>query len=345
MRIKDNSDRHARHVAALIKKAKPENIDPLSGIWNWVNGVANGVDHFLHDTVLGGFKAIWQHLQNLDGSIGDILNALRRIVFWVDILIWHTVQSWIRREQARTTGELTKQRHYLVGLIFITTQTVLSACMHAVNTERRQRQRQVKYAEAKARAEIRAMHGVIEREAASGYRVNNDQRGSVIVKLLDFAASRNPVIRAVTRDIATGVLDLLSVEDPPLRILLGFLIRQVIDRLGIDKAVGALISDLIEPIIGKGPPKDLHDTIMDMSDRLLAMESQWSQFMQDGGSQVEQAGKDWRNITSLATGAAIVAFTIEAVVDPTAWARQISGTVGAAANDVALHAAKLFGGK
>lgn len=344
MNIKDNSDNHARHVAKVIADSKSPDTDPLTGIWNWVNGVANGVDHFLHDTVLGGFKAILQHLQNLDSSVGDILNGLRRIVFWVDILVWHIVKSWIVKAEQRANASDNQLRHYLIGVIYISTQTVLTLAMRAINTERKQRLRQVRYAEARAKAEVRALHGVIEREAASGYRVQNDQRMSLIQHLLDFAAERNPAIRAITKDIAAGLLDLLSIDDPILRIAVGFLIKQVIDRLGIDKAVGTLIDDLLKPMLGSSPPHDVHDTIMDISGRLAAMEKQWAQFMEDGGSQVEQAGKDWRNITSLASGAAIVAFTVEAVIDPSRWASQIADTVGAAANDAAARASKLFGG-
>ena len=344
MNFKDNNKRHSVKVAKLIRDSKPGSTDPLVGVWTWVNSVANGVDHFFTDTIPNGFKAVLQHLENLDASVRDVLDGMRRIVFWVDILIWHTVRSWLARERQRAQADNRRLSHYLIGVIYLSTQTVLTLCMRAIRAERRERIRQVKYAEARARSEIRAMHGVIEREAASGYQTENDQRISLIHRLLDFAAERNPELRSITRDIATGLLDLLSIDDPVLRIVTGFLIKQIVDRLGIDKAVGTLISDLIKPLTGSQPPKNLHDTIMDISARLAALEKHWAQFMQDGGSQVEQAGSDWRNITSIVSSIAIVAFTAEAVVAPNLWAAQISDTIGAAANDVVTRAVRLFGG-
>jgi hypothetical protein len=342
--VLDNSNRHKRRVAKIIQDSKQGSVNPAVGLWNWVNGVANGVEHFLSHTVLNGFKIIMQHLQNLDTGLLDVLNSVRRIVFWVDILIWHIVRSWIARATRKAEADNNKLGHYLIGVIYISTQTVLTTCMRAINAERKQRVRQVHYAEARAKAEVKALHGVIEREAASAYRVSNDQRKSLIVRLLDFAATRNPELRLIVKDIATGLLDLLEIEDPPLRLLLGFLVKQVIDRLGIDKAAGALIKDLIYPIIGKGPPKSLHDTILDITQRLDAVEAQWAKFMEDGGSQVEQAGTDWRNITSIAASIAIVAFTAQAMVDPSRWASEIADTVGTAANDLSLRAEKLFKG-
>jgi len=137
---------------------------------------------------------------------------------------------------------------------------------------------------------------------------------------------------------------LLSVDDPIARITIGFLIKEVIDRLGIDKALGALIHNLLAPLLGQPVPHDLHDVIADLSARMIADETQWAQFFDDGGSQVEQAGKDWRNITGPVSSVAIVAFTAAAVADPSVWAKDIADTVGRVVNDVALNAVNLFGG-
>jgi hypothetical protein len=344
MTFNASNKRHAKRVAKLIAADKGGGTSILGGIWHWVDGVASGISHFIGGTVLNLAKTIWQHLQNIVDTIGEIYYALARVVFWIDFLVWHVVRSWITTAERKSKAQTSAWGRYLVRLIYITTAQVLALALHAVAAERRARQHAVGRAEAHAKAEVRAVHGVIEREAASGYRVDRDARASVIVRLLDFAAARNPELRALTRDIATGLLDVLAIDNPILRITLSFLVVKVIDRLGIDKAVGALISDLLTPILGQPEPRNVHDVIMDLSSRLDAMETQWAQFMVDGGSQVEQAGTEWRNITSIAAQAAVVAFTVQAVIDPDGWAAEIADTVGAAANDLAARAATLFKG-
>jgi hypothetical protein len=343
MRLRENNRRHAAHVAKLIAADKSGDTDTLTGIWNWINGVANGVSDELGDTILSGFKTVLQHLQNLVSVVENYYKAISRIIFWVDILVYHIVKGWIDRERKQRIASDSALKRYLIGLIYITTQYVLVTCMRAINAERKHRERAVGSAEARAKREVKALHGVIEREAASAYRVTNDARASLIVKLLDFAADRAPEIKAITKDIAGGILDLLEVDDPILRLGLGFLIKQVIDRLGIDKGVGALISDLIDPIIGDHKPTDLHGVVLDMTKRIGALEGQFATFFQDGGAQVEQAGDDWKNITSIEGQTAIAAFTTQAVLAPATWAAEIADTVGAAANALADAAATLFG--
>ncbi len=116
------------------------------------------------------------------------------------------------------------------------------------------------------------------------------------------------------------------------------------DALGIDKAVGTLIDALLTGITGAPPPRNLHDVIADISIRLSQVEGQWAQFFTDGGSQVEQAGNDWKDITSVIGNTAIVAFAVQATVDPDGWAAEIADTLGAAANDLGTRAVTLFGG-
>ena len=337
-----NSNRHANRAAKQIKDSKTPSTNPVVGIWHWLNGVASGVSHFLGHTLADFGHAILYHLEHIVAAFQEQIDAIKRIVFWWEYAVWHMIQGWISRQLGQIKAYVKREVAYLIRLIYVATRTVLAVALAAVRHEARERKVAVGRAEARARAEIKALHGVIEREAASGYRMTSDDRASVIVRLLDYAVLRNPEVKALVGKIVTGIFDLLSIDDPLLRILLGFVIKQIIDRLGIDKAVGILVQDLLAPILGKPKPHDIHDVILDLSERMLALEKFAATFMEDGGAQVEQAGKNWREITGVVGNLAILAFTVEAVVAPEKWAKEISGTVGRVANDVALAAERLF---
>jgi hypothetical protein len=339
-----NNARHSRNVASKIAATPSKDTGVFSGIWHWINGVANGVTHFIGTTLFGGFKTVQQALDVILGAFEDWQRAIIRVQFWLPILIWHIGTRIGERIRAESKANLNRAVRYLVRLIYVSTRAVLQLALHAVAVERAARIKEVAHAETLARQENKALHLTIEREAASGYQADEQQRADLIVRLLDFAATRNPELSGIVSDIAGGVLDLLEVDDPVLRFTLGFLMREVIDRLGIDKAVGDLISGLLDTLTGGGPPRDLHAVVMDISQRLAVQEQQWAQFFTDGGSQVEQAGTDWKNITSVIGNAAIVAFTVQAATDPHGWSAEIADTVGAAANDLFTKAASLFGG-
>jgi hypothetical protein len=226
----------------------------------------------------------------------------------------------------------------------VTAQYVIVLLTKRIRQETRARERAVTRAEHSAKVEIRAMRHTIEHEAESAYRIERDARMSVIVKLLDFAVLRDPLLKEIVGAITTGILDLLTIDDPPARLLIGFLLKRVIDRLGIDRAVGELAHDLAAPLLGKPKPNDIHDVIADISARLLTIENQWAQFFADGGSQVEQAGREWRNITGVLGSAATVGFAALAIAEPDVWAREINKVVGHPANELAAKAAELLRG-
>lgn len=340
----DNNNRHAKRVAGMVDKRKKPDWEPIIGIWHWINGVSSDVGHFITHDVIGGFRAILAELEEQHKALFRVLDIIWRIETWFDRTIWHVVYGWVHNEKANRMRAVKSLRRYMIRLIYVTTQTVLTIALRATRAEKRNREYAVRHAEAKLLAKIRAVHGTIEREAMSAYRTDDDQRKTLIVRLLDFAVLRNPALKDIVGTITKGVLDIFEVEDPLLRIALGFLVKQVIDRLGIDKAIGVMIDDLLAPVLGKPKPKGLHDVIQDICERLDALEEQCATFFEDGGADVEAAGKDWQRITSIAGSAAIVAFTAQAVVDPSAWAKEISSTVGAIANGTATRAAELFKG-
>lgn len=342
--IADTNKGHARRVAKLLADAKNPPSSVLGGIWHWVNGVAHGIAHFIGGPFTSFARAVLNAIENVVDAYQETIGALFRVITWYDRFLWHTVVGWLLRLRQRTRADLMAQVKRLIRLIYVTTNTVLMLAYAAVRREKAERVRAISRAEASLRRDIRALHHTIEREAASGYRVSQQDRINLIVRLLDYAVLRNPALKAVVGDIVSGALDLLAVDNPVARLLLGFLIKHVISKLGVDKAVGTLASDLLAPLLGKPKPHDLHDVVLDLSDRAIAAERQWAKFFTDGGSQVEQAGREWRDITSVAGSLAIVAFTAEAVNNPQRWATAIADTVGTVANDVAVKAVTLFEG-
>lgn len=342
--LKTTNAGHAR-LAAKHHKVSGNSTAPVSGnTWHWINGIADSIGHFFSGTLLNFTKVVLNHLQNLVDAYKEMISLMMRLQFWVTRLVWHVVLGWIERLRMHTKAQIHHTRAYLIRLIFIVSNQVLAVALKWVRAERRARIKDVARARAQAKAEIRAMHHTIEREAASGYMVGQQDRLDLIQKLLDYAVVRNPILKDLVGRMSGLILDLLSVDDPPLRLLLGFLINHVIDRLGIDKLIGTAAKDMLAPLLGEPKPRDLHDVVVDMSKRMLNGEAQWTQFYHNGGAEVEQAGDFWRNITGPLGTAAILAFTVQAVTDPDKWAKEINGTIGRAANDVLDGAAHLFKG-
>lgn len=339
------SNAHARKVRALIQASGQPSGGVVDSIWNWINGVASGVGRFFTHDIPAGFHTVAAALGAVREAYGDYIDALLRVITWLDRQILTRLLRLITANYNRLLGRIVKGERYLERLIYVVSQALLADMIALWKRERRARQRAVAELEADTLQRIKLMHQTIEREAASGYRIDYKQRSGIIIGLLRFAGNRNPLVRRLAGDIAAGLLDLLAIDNPVARLALGFLIKHVIDRLGIDKLAGHLISDLLAPILGNPKPKDIHDVIIDLSQRTTSLESQWATFMQNGGSQVEQAGTEWRNITSLLSGAAIVGFVAAAIVDPSKWADDIQGTIGVAANDVGKAAAHLVRGK
>lgn len=339
------SDLAAKDAARQLAQTSNPISRALGSAWHWLNGIASGVSHLIGGPIASALKVIYAAIKDLTDGYHDIIDTIRRLEAWWENRLLRYVLDPIRKQIGRLGARITRDFRYLIALIYITTATVYANAVRLIHAETRARQRAISVAESQARLEIRRVHQMIEREAASGYRLTHDARVTLITRLLDYAGARNPLIRSLVKRVATGVFDLASVDDPFARLLLNFLIKEVINRLGIDKAAGTLVHDLLAPILGQPKPRNIHDVVADMSARLVTLEKFAATFMEDGGSQVEQAGKDWRDITSIAGSAAIVAFVAQGVVAPDLWATELSGTVGRAANDIAAKANTLFRGR
>lgn len=342
--LKTTNSGHAKITAKHIKVSGNSTKQVEGDYWHWINGISDSIGHFFGTTIVNLAKVVRDLGFDYIDAFREAVSAIWRLEAKFERYIWHTVWGWLFRLRKHTTAQIHHTKLQLIRLLFVVSNQVLAVALKWVRSERRARIRDVNRARAQARSEIRALHHTIEREAASGYRVGQQDRLDLIQKLLDFAVTRNPILRDVVGRMVGLILDLLSVDDPPLRLLIGFLINHVIDKLGIDKAVGTAARDMLAPLLGEPKPRDLHDVVVDMSKRMLNGEAQWTQFYTNGGAQVEQAGDFWRNITGPLGTAAIVAFSVEAITNPDAWAKEITDTIGRAANDVISGAEHIFKG-
>lgn len=341
MTLDQQNRRHAAKAARQLRDRKTPDRSVLGTIWGWINGTAQGIAHAIAGPIATAIHVIRFGFGQVGDLFADYYQALWRGLTWLDRTEINWLEGFAKRLHREDDAQLRRDFRYLVRLIYVTTAEVLALAYAAVRRERHARQHAVGVAEQRARQEARYVLQTVQREAASGYRTGYDGRVTLIQRLLDLVVTRDPVLRDAVNVAIRGLLDFASVDDPVARWALQFALRDIVDRLGIDRGIGDLTAALLAPLIGEPKPKDLHDVIMDISQRLGAVERQWATFFDDGGAQVEQAGSSWRDMTSLAADAGVLAFVAQGVLDPHAWASEISGTLGALANDTAAGIADL----
>lgn len=202
-----------------------------------------------------------------------------------------------------------------------------------VDNETKARIKDVAAARAYALDLTKALHQTIENEAASGYRRGKGDRSGPLAAIIADLHLRGLISAAVNKVLVDAVKVLASVENPALEAVVTRVLAAVIKRTGIASDLGNYLYGLIIPGQGGPDPKDLPSVLSDVSHRLGAIEDWITGFMLAGGPEVEEAGREWKAISSLAIDAALLAFFGQAVVAPDAWAREVADTVGVVAND------------
>lgn len=195
----------------------------------------------------------------------------------------------------RATGDDNSRQQAAAGILALS--NTLTAQINAV----------LKYAQ--------SLPGLIDSRAAAGYDPTLAARATLLTKLLDTATAHEPLIAGLVSKLATAIVDLAGVEDPVLRVAMQLILKQVIDRFGIDTALGAMISDLVGGIIGGGSPKTLQTIMADIGARLNALES--------GESELSPLAPEADNLHEMGTlifDAALLAYFVAAVADPVATA-------------------------
>lgn len=157
--------------------------------------------------------------------------------------------------------------------------------------------------------------GTIDQRAAAGYDPTLRARGNAIQKLLDTVVAHNPAVRDLVSNLAKFAIDLAGIEDPVLKIAAQFVLKQVIDHLGINSALTAMMNDLIGGILGGGQPKTLQDIMADIGNRLDALEAGQAEL-----SPLAPEADDLHEMGTLIFDAALLAYFVAAVADPVATA-------------------------
>ena len=157
--------------------------------------------------------------------------------------------------------------------------------------------------------------GTIDQRAAAGYDPTLRARGGLVQRLLDTVAAHDPAVAGLVGDLAKYAVDLAGIEDPVLRIAAQLVLKQVVDRLGLDTALHAMVSDLLGSLFGAGPPKTLQAITADIGTRLDALESTAAEL-----SPLAPEADQLRELGTVIFDGLLLAYFTAAVADPKATA-------------------------
>lgn len=211
-------------------------------------------------------------------------------------------------------------------------ERAITFAANAVGAERADRVKDVNQARAQAQALTNALHQAIEREASTGYRAGRGDRSSPLKALAEDLHVRGLIDAVVTKLLIEAADVLVRTADPALAAVVERVIGEVIKKSGVGKDLGDYLYGLIVPGAGGPDPNDLPGVMADVSHRLSGVEDWISSFMLAGGPEVQDAGRQWKTVASLGVDAAFLAFVVQAVAAPDAWAREVADTVGVVGN-------------
>lgn len=305
----------------------------LDAAWRYITNVHNVLAWLAGGPLLKFALTVLGYTSGMHGLATAVRDALHRVAGWIWLTMVRPVRDALNQRITRLAAWTLATFQATWAQMYRLYAASLAYTRLLVGVERAARIRADQAEHAAMLARVKAAVDQLEREAADGYNSGLHARLGLVGVLLNDLADRQPEIRGLVKTLVTAVFDLETIDNPVVRLLVTRTLAEVIGKLGVDKLTGDLIGRLLGPLTGQARARGLQDVTHDVSVRLDALEAQWGQFMTDGGPEVEQAGKEWKNITSLATDAAMLAFLGLAVTEPSAWARGVADTVGAAGND------------
>lgn len=277
------------------------------------------------------------------GNQNAMIQANTRLEGHVATTMVNPLRAWVVKQLAALRTRIT----YVVGMLRAellaeirrtrrwTARLMRSEAFHRRQGDRRER--------ALMLARVKWAMQTINKAAASGYAMGSKDRGDLIRSLAGTIVTANPVEREIIDRIVSGALDVAELDDPLARLALSTLLPRITRDLGIDAVAGAALRDLLLPVLDHGIPRNLHDAMAALAERTTALEQQWSTFYKDGGSEILQAGQDWKGITSIVADAGFLAFFGQQIADPAGWASEITDTVGVVITDAISAVAGVLG--
>lgn len=339
----------------------------LAAQWRFTNSIISGAFYqILHPiNTVESNVAIFAGL--VTGNLTAVHNAIDRLEGWQQARVVKPMRSWVRGQIAKLWRVIVANRKMLWARITLVNASIRAWVLRLIRLERRARERGDAWLRAlimrlihlervaRRRADARLHAFIIQRvkwalqivdgEAASGYRTGYSGQVNTAVSVLENIATRNPIVKGLIGLLVNGVLDLASVENPIARFTAGFLLKHVISKLGVEKPLGDLAASILGPLLGQPHPRNLHDVVMAITNRIGALEQDWATFMADGGPQIEQAGQQWRDLTSIGLDAALVAFAVAGVADPGGTARELSAVIRPIGTTTIADVANLLAGR
>jgi hypothetical protein len=314
----------------------------LESVWHFAGSIQTLLDHIVSKVNKDVLSAFLFYISICDKALQDYLRAMSRIARWiwgkqvnpVRVNLNHRIyvlKAWVRRWIAR-----------LIAMIVYYYFLSLRYSYHLVSLERKYRLADIKFARAWAVRLVKAALATVQRQAADGYNSQTAQRESVIETIADDLAVRNPLIKTAIKDLIKLALDAAEVDDPLIRAAIGLGLARVVDKLGIDRVMGGLLSTLITDLTGGPKPSTLQAVAADVARRLGQLEADQAAFMTRGGPEVEQAGQAWKAWSSALGDAALIAFFAQAVASPVAWAAEVNDTAGVVVGDTVSAIADLI---
>lgn len=304
----------------------------ISAIWHYVTSVHNTLSWLFGNPLLHYIGRMLYDISIFHAWVLEAQLAQRRIAIWIWTDYVKPVRDWLN-------GRINALRAWAQAQLSILLRTVIRLYLASlaytrdqVAAERSARIRADQAEHAAMVKAVRAALATVQRQASSGYNAGLRERLGVVGQLLNTIADHNPVVKETVTLLVKAVFDLETIDNPAARLLIGKLLSEVIARAGVDRVIGDLIGRLLGPLEGGVRPADLYHVELDVARRLTGLETDWADFMASGGPEVEQAGREWRDITGVATDVALLGFLTLAVTDPQAWATGIADTAGVTGN-------------
>lgn len=324
----------AKNAYSLLTGGAGLGLDALAGLWHYATAIYNAVAWVIGGPLLGVVTGLLNHESVLHHVLQEIRDALHRLAGWIWLTqvqpVQHTLQTEITALRAWATARFTAVEARMLQLY----QQALAYTRTIVAIERVQRTEADAKEHAEMTAAVTAALATVQHQATAGYNAARHDRFGLIGQLLGSLKIDDAVAKVIVDDLINAVIDYETIESPILRTVIQKAVDELVAKLGVDKVIGDLLAGLLGDIIGNAKPAGLQDVTHDISGRLNDLEKQWAEFMADGGPEVEQAGKEWKSLSSLAVDVGILGMFGLAVADPQAWSTTVADAIGKPADAV-----------